>query len=79
MLGSGMEAFEGTLTQEIHETLASDEYVVEIMTERATVRGHEFENRAVYLYRLRDDKIVEVTTLDRDRAMAATFWAAVLS
>lgn len=49
------------------------------MTERATVRGQEFENRAVYLYRLRDDKIVEVTTLDRDRAKAATFWAAVQS
>ena len=77
MLGRGMEAFEGTLTQEVHATLASDDYVVEIMTERATVRGHQFENRAVYVYQLRDDKIIEVATLDRDRAAAADFWAAV--
>jgi ketosteroid isomerase-like protein len=36
------------------------------MTERAGVRGHHFDNRAVLLYRLRDDKIVEVVTLDRE-------------
>ena len=79
MLGAGMESFDGTLTQEVHETLASDDFVVEIMTERAVVKGHHFENRAVYLYRLEDDKIVEVSTLDRDRAAAERFWANVLS
>jgi len=77
MLGTGMEAFAGTLTHEVHETLATDDYVVEIMTERATVKGHAFENRAVYVYRLRDGKIVEVTTHDRDRHAAKAFWAAV--
>ena len=77
MLGRGMEAFEGTLTQEVHETLASDDYVVEIMTERATVKGYSFENRAVYVYRLEDGLVVEVTTLDRDRTAAHEFWAAV--
>ena len=77
MLGAGMEAFAGTLTQEIHETLASDDYVVDIMTERATVEHHEFENRAVYVYRLDNGKIVEVTTLDQDRAEARSFWSAV--
>ena len=77
MLGQGMEAFEGTLTQEVHETLASDNYVVEIMTERADVKGHHFENRAVYVYRLENDKIVEITTLDRDREAAARFWDSV--
>ena len=69
--------FAGTLTQEVHATLASDDYVVEIMTERADVDGHHFENRAVYLYRLEHDVIVEVTTLDRDRDAAAAFWLAV--
>jgi ketosteroid isomerase-like protein len=77
MLGAGMEAFAGTLTQEVHETLASDDYVVEIMTERATVDGHQFENRAVYVYRLANDRIVEVSTHDRDRDAAKAFWAAV--
>ena len=40
MLGNGFEVFEGTITQEIHTTLADDNHVVEIMTERATVKGH---------------------------------------
>lgn len=77
MLGQGMELFHGTLTQGVHASFASDDYVVEIMTERADVNGHQFESRAVYLYRLENDRIVEVATLDRDRAAAATFWAAV--
>jgi ketosteroid isomerase-like protein len=77
MLGAGFEMFGGTLTQEVHATLASDDYVIEIMTERADVDGHHFENRAVYLYRLEHDRIVEVATLDRDRAAAADFWSAV--
>lgn len=77
MLGAGMEAFEGTLSQEVHQTLASDDYVVEVMTERATVKGHDFHNRAVYVYRLDGGRIVEVTTLDRDREAARTFWRAV--
>ena len=77
MLGRGMELYEGSLTQEVHATLASDDYVVEIMTERADVQGHQFENRAVYVYRLVNDKIVEIFTLDRDRGSAAEFWQAV--
>jgi ketosteroid isomerase-like protein len=77
MMGRGMELYEGSLTQEVHATLASDDYVVEIMTERAEVRGHSFENRAVYLYRLQDDKVVEVVSLDRDRTAAAGFWSSL--
>jgi ketosteroid isomerase-like protein len=77
MLGAGMEAFEGTLAQEVHATLASDDFVVEVMTERATVKGHEFHNRAVYVYRLEGGQIVEVTTHDRDRDAARSFWDAV--
>ena len=77
MLGRGMELYEGSLTQEVDATLASDDYLVEVMTERARVRGHDFENRAAYLYRLRDDKVVEVVTLDRDRSAAAGFWSAL--
>jgi ketosteroid isomerase-like protein len=77
MMGQGVELYEGTLNQEVHDTLASDDHVVEVMTERADVRGHHFENRAVYLYQLRDGKVVEVTTLDRDRTDAAAFWERV--
>lgn len=47
------------------------------MTEHAEVHGNHFRNRAVYVYRLVDDKVVEVVTLDRDRVDAAAFWAAV--
>jgi ketosteroid isomerase-like protein len=77
MLGRGMELYGGSLTQEVHATLASDEYVVEIMAEHAEVQGHRFENRAVYVYRLVNDKVVEIYTLDRDRGSAAEFWRAV--
>ena len=47
------------------------------MTERAVVGGHRFENRAVYVYRLENGQIVEVTTHDRDREAARTFWESV--
>jgi ketosteroid isomerase-like protein len=76
MLRRGLEIFGGTLTQRVEETLATDDHVVEIITERASVNGRPLENRAVYVYRLADDKIVEVTTYERDNATALRFWKA---
>jgi ketosteroid isomerase-like protein len=76
MLRRGLEIFNGTLDQRVDETLASADSVVEIITERATVNGRSIDNRAVYVYRLADDRIVEVTTYERDNAAALRFWKA---
>jgi ketosteroid isomerase-like protein len=42
-----------------------------------TARGQHYDNRAIYLMRLRDGRYTELRTLDTDREDITRFWTAV--
>ena len=72
-----MELFDNTFRQDITEVVAEDDRVVLFVHEHGTARGQRFDNRALYLMRIRDGHYTELRTMDTDRENIAAFWAAV--
>jgi ketosteroid isomerase-like protein len=69
--------FAGTFKEHVHDILASEEHVVALLHEVGTTpSGRRFDNRASFVFHMRDVKITECWTLDYDVAAAAAFWAA---
>jgi ketosteroid isomerase-like protein len=69
--------FDGTFTQELLDVCVSADRTVTLLREVGVKDGHRFDNRAVWVDRYAGGRIVEVTTLDIDRADAERFWEAV--
>ena len=77
MFAGFLAFFDGTFTQELLDVCVSADRTVTLLHEMGTKDGHRFDNRAVWVDRYVGGRIVEVTTLDLDRADAEGFWEAV--
>jgi ketosteroid isomerase-like protein len=77
MFAGFLTLFDGTFSQELLDVCASADRTVLVLHETGVKDGHRFDNRAVWVHRYDGDRIVEVTTLDIDRADAEQFWDAV--
>jgi ketosteroid isomerase-like protein len=71
------ELFDGTFRQDVTDVFGEDDRVVLFIHEHGTARGHRFDNRAIYLVRIRDGRYIDFRTMDTDREAVAAFWAAV--
>lgn len=69
--------FDGTFQQKVMEVIGYDDRVVLIVHETGTVRGHRFDNRAIYLIEIAGGKWTALRTMDMDHANVERFWAAV--
>ncbi|TME46048.1 MAG: ester cyclase, partial [Chloroflexi bacterium] len=49
----------GTLKNEVHDILASDDHVVVLLTQRAERQGKKIEVRFAHIQHLRDGKVTE--------------------
>ncbi len=75
MFGEYLQFLDGTFTQEVVDVCVSADRSMSFVIERGSKGGHEYENRAVWVCRFADDRIVEVLTVDLDRDAALEFWA----
>jgi uncharacterized protein len=72
-----MELFDNTFRQDITDVFAEDDRVVLFIREHGAARGQHYDNRAIYLMRIRDGRYTELRTLDTDRENITRFWTAV--
>jgi ketosteroid isomerase-like protein len=59
MVGQLIEASEGTMQIELHDVLANDEHTVALQVTTAQRGDRGLSDNVVYVYHLRDGKIVE--------------------
>jgi ketosteroid isomerase-like protein len=71
------DLFDGTFRQDVTDVFGEDDRVVLFIHEHGTARGQRFDNRAIYLVRIRDGRYIDFRTMDTDREAVAAFWAAV--
>ena len=77
MFAQFQQYFAGAFKEHVHDILASDDHVVALVKEVGTAPdGRCFDNRAAFIYHLRDGKVTECWTVDYDVRSAAAFWAA---
>jgi ketosteroid isomerase-like protein len=60
---------------EIHDVLASDEHAVLLARERFERDGRELELNRVFVYHVRDGKLVEGWVYDEDQRVVDEFWS----
>ncbi len=71
------ELFDGTFRQDVTDVFGEDDRVVVFIHEHGTAAGQPYDNRAIYLMRIRDGRYIDLRTMDTDRENVQRFWAAV--
>jgi uncharacterized protein len=69
-----IEASEGTLQIELHDVLANDEHTVALQVTTAQRAGRSLRDSVVYVYHLRDGRIVDAW-FSGDPRVQDEFWA----
>ncbi len=71
---SAMDGSGGTFSVEVHDTLASDEHAVQLVTATVSMGGPSFSYRTAEIYHLRDGKITERWAFSDDTAAITAFF-----
>jgi ketosteroid isomerase-like protein len=61
------ELTDGTVSAELHDTLANDEHAVQLVTTRGERAGKQLNQNMVLVYHFRDGKIAELWTHPADQ------------
>jgi ketosteroid isomerase-like protein len=70
-----VELTEGTIEHEVHDSLVSEDHAVRLMHLRAARRGHDdLDVQVVYVFHVRDGKLVELWTHPFDQDKFDEFW-----
>jgi ketosteroid isomerase-like protein len=65
----------GTVSAELHDTLANDEHAVQLVTTRGERAGKQLNQNMVLVYHFRDGKIAELWTHPTDQYANDEFWS----
>jgi len=68
--------FAGNFHHELIDVCASDQRVIQVLRETGQRDGHNFDNRALYVFEVdQNGRYANVETSDRDRDNVTAFWS----